>query len=524
MTTPHAVLASCLVLIAGVANGCRRQSEAPAGESPPATTKAIAEQEQEQEQAAPKPSSSAPASAQAQARETTPRMPVPKAVEELTNAFTSAAAAIRGAVVRVDVEVGRQGGSGFARGEGGGIERFFRDPFGQSPFNQQPQRGVGSGFLIDDRGHVVTNSHVVERASHVTVRLADARQFEARVVGRDPLTDIAVLELAKAPGDLTVARLGKAETLRVGEWVLAVGSPLGLPQSVTAGIVSSLGRTGGQLRMSGERVQRYIQTDASINPGNSGGPLITLAGEVVGVNTLINVGPGGAYGFAIPIEQAAEVARALIKDGRMRYPYLGVQIGSLEDLPPEVLQRLGDKAPREGALVSGVVPDGPAARAGLRDGDIIVTVDKEPIKDASGLIDAISRHGIGRKVSVEAWREGQRRTIEVTIGELDSDREPAAGGGTARIGIGLATLNDELAPSLGLPAGTRGAIVTEVQPGGPAARAGLQSGDVIVEIDGKAVTSAEDVARSIREGGRKQRLLKVRSAAGTRLVTITPEP
>jgi serine protease Do len=498
---------TCLAFLALAA--CRRESEAP---PPPATTTSTADEP---------PRAAVPPSPSPAPRETTPRMAVPRAVEELTNAFTSAAAAIRGSVVRVDVEVGRSGGPGMARENG--IERFFRDPFGL-PFGDPapPRRGVGSGFLIDGAGHVVTNSHVVENASQVTVRLADARQFEARVVGRDPFTDIAVLALGQAPRDLPVARLGKAEALRVGEWVLAVGSPLGLPQSVTAGIVSSLGRTGGQLRMSGERVQRYIQTDASINPGNSGGPLVTLAGEVVGVNTLINVGPGGAYGFAIPIEQAAQVANALIKEGRVRYPYVGVRIGSLEDLPPELRQRLGSNAPREGAFVSAVVPGAPAEKAGLREGDIIVAIGKQPVKDASGLIEATASHGIGRKVSIEYWREGERRTTEVTIGELDTDREPVAGAEPTRIGVALTTVTDEIAPSLGLPPGTRGAVVTEVQPDGPAARAGLEAGDVIVEIDGKAVGSAEDVVRSIREGGRKQRLLKVRSAEGTRLVPITP--
>ena len=186
-------------------------------------------------------------------------------------------------------------------------------------------------------------------------------------------------------------------------------------------------------------------------------------------------------------------------------------------------QQLGDKAPREGAFVSGVVPDSPAARAGLRGGDIIVSIGGEPVKDASGLIEAISKRGIGNKVAIERWRDGQRRSAELTIAELNPEGEGPAGAGTPRMGIALADVTDEIASALGLPAGTRGAVVTDVAPDGPAARAGLQAGDVIVEVDGKPVANAEDVARMIREGGRKQRLLKVRSARGTRLVTVTPE-
>jgi serine protease Do len=464
-------------------------------------------------------------------KELTPRLSVPKAAQELTEAFAGAASAIRGSVVRVDVQIGRGGRAGIARdqpidprGFRSPFERFFDlNPFDPQQAPQQPRQGVGSGFLIDHAGHVVTNAHVVEQASTVTVRLADDREFPARVAGRDPWTDIAVLVMDKPPEDLTVARIGQAENLRVGQWVLAVGSPLGLEQSVTAGIVSGLGRTGGRMRMSGERVQRYIQTDAAINPGNSGGPLVTLAAEVVGVNTLINVGPGGAYGFAIPIDQAAQVAQTLIKEGRVRYPYLGVQVGSIDDLPPDERQRLGGQAPRDGAYVASVVADSPAARGGLREGDVILKVADRPIKGAVDVIDVVSQQKIGSKVTVEYWRAGQTRKAELAIGELDAGRgQPGGGGDGARLGVGLQTLDEQLARSLGLPLDTRGAVVTEVLPGSPAAQAGLAPGDVIVEIDRKAVSSAEEVAKVVREGGPKERLLRVRNRSGTRFVTVTP--
>jgi serine protease Do len=356
------------------------------------------------------------------ASDVTPRIEVPAVAEQLTAAFAGAAEAIRPSVVRIDVVAS---GASPAQGRAQGMppqlpdffERFF--DFGdRGP--PAPRRGVGSGFVLDRAGHILTNSHVVENAQQVRVQLTDGRTFGARIVGRDPLTDLAVLRPNRTPDNLTVARTGDSEKLRVGQWVLAVGSPLGLEQSVTAGIVSSLGRTGGRIRMSGERVRRYIQTDAAINPGNSGGPLVTLAGEVIGVNTLINVGPGGAYGFAIPMNQAVRVAQALMKEGRVRYPFIGVEVGSVGDLTAEARAQLGGGAPAEGAFVGGVVPGGPADQAGLRAGDIIVKIDGGAIPDGAALLEAVSTHTIGSKLSLQYWRDGRSQTTQLVVGELPS--------------------------------------------------------------------------------------------------------
>src|SRR5580765_2937034 len=224
------------------------------------------------------------------------------------------------------------------------FRRFFQFGPGMPEQAPGPQRGTGSGVVMDARGNIVTNRHVVSGATRVKVTFSDGREFSAKTLGTDAETDVAVIRLDKPPADLVAARLGDSDKLEVGEWVLAVGSPLGLDQTVTAGIVSGKGRVGRHVQMSGGRVRQYIQTDAKINPGNSGGPLVNLNSEVVGINTLINTGPGGAYGFAIPINQVKRVAEALIKDGRVRYPYLGVLVGDLADVDADKRRALTARA------------------------------------------------------------------------------------------------------------------------------------------------------------------------------------
>ena len=204
-----------------------------------------------------------------------------------------------------------------------------------------PAHGVGSGFIIGTNGDIITNRHVVQGATKVTVTMNDGKEYRAQVVGKDAQTDVAVVRLEKPPANLVVARLGDSDKLEVGEWVVAVGSPLGLEQTVTAGIVSGKGRPGRHVQMSGKRVRGYIQTDAKINPGNSGGPLVNLEGEVVGVNTLIQVGAGGAYGFAIPVNEVRRVAQLLVKEGRVRYPYLGLLLTDVKDLDDAQKAKLG---------------------------------------------------------------------------------------------------------------------------------------------------------------------------------------
>jgi serine protease Do len=331
---------------------------------------------------------------------------------------------------------------------------------------------------------------------------------------------VALIRLDAPPADLTVARLGDSDKLEVGEWVLAIGSPLGLDQTVTAGIVSGKGRVGRHVQMSGGRVRSYIQTDAKINPGNSGGPLVNLSAEVVGINTLINTGPGGAYGFAIPINQVQRVAKSLLAEGRVRYPYLGVLVGDVKDLDPAKRARLEKGGPVEsGALVNDVTPGGPSARAGLQPGDVITDINGKKMETAGDVIDYVGSQSIGGRSQVGLLRDGKRQVVEVTLGELPTEdgRKLAQG---PKLGIQLQTLTPDLAESLGLPAATRGAVVAEVAPGSPAARAGVAEGEVILEVDRHPVTTAEeatDILGTARKGGH---LLRLRGPGGTRFVTV----
>jgi serine protease Do len=454
----------------------------------------------------------------------TPKTAVPNEARVLSDAFANVAAAIRPSVVRIDVET--SGGprlAGRTRSRPGPdldlphfFERFFE--FGDAPdVPQGPMRGTGSGVLIDKAGYVVTNAHVVEHGDKVTVSFGGGKGVPAKVVGRDPMTDVAVVKIDKPPADAVAARLGDAQKLRIGEWVLAVGSPLGMSQTVTSGIISGLGHTGSGFQFtSGQRVRDYIQTDAKINPGNSGGPLVNLAGEVVGINTLINVGPGGSYGFAIPINQVREVASILMKEGRMHYAYLGVMIGDVENAPEELKRQLG-KGTTEGAVVTSVTPGGPAAAVGIKPGDVITKLGGQTIKSASDVVAFVSAQKIGSKVQLGYLREGKANSAEVTLKEMPTPGEPSES--ENRVGLRLQTVTPSLAHALGVESGTKGAVVTEVVPGSPADKSGIAAGDVILEVNRKPITSAAEASRALHEA-KGSALLRVTSNRGARFVTL----
>jgi len=467
-------------------------------------------------------SSSPPGTVTAQTR-------APEAARMLSQAFAATASAMRPSVVRIDVEHeapslshgGREDDAPFS----GQLPPFFHHffDFGETPGipdlpGPNPIAGTGSGFVFDAKGDIITNSHVVLGGTKFKVTFRDGQEIPAKVVGSDRRTDVALIRLEKLPRNLTAARLGDSNKLQVGQWVLAIGSPLGLDQTVTAGIVSGKGRVGSHVQMSGDRVREYIQTDAKINPGNSGGPLVNLDGEVVGINTLIRVGAGGAYGFAIPVNEAHRVAQLLLKDGRVRYPFLGVNLRDVGQMDDKAKKELGSHAPEKGAFVVNVTPDSPAAKAGLKAGDIITKMGDRAISDAEDVVVFVSNRGIGDTVAVTVFRDGQTKTFRAQLAESPSEDMLASE--APSLGLSLQTLTPELAKSLGLPAGTRGVAVADVTQDSPAERAGLQSGDVILEIDRKPVSSAEEAVSALEVAGEHAHLLRVGGPRGFRFVTL----
>ncbi|MDI1480639.1 DegQ family serine endoprotease [Polyangium sp. y55x31] len=355
------------------------------------------------------------------------------------------------------------------------------------PFERgRKQQALGSGILIDAAGHVVTNAHVVEDADVVRVKLADDREFKAKVKGRDPQLDLAVLELEGAK-DLPAATLGSSAALRVGEYVIAIGNPFGLGHTVTMGIVSAKSRTIGA-----GPYDDFIQTDASINPGNSGGPLFNLRGEVVGINTAINPN-GKGIGFAIPIDDVKDVLPQLLGTGHVARGRLGVVI---QPVDAGLAKAFGLDRPR-GALIAEVEPDGPAQKAGLQSGDVIVEVDGTEVQNAHDLPRMVARHAPGSKVKVKVLRKGETKTFEATLAALaDEQGKGAAPSGPSVDSSGLgAELMD--APDGG------GAVVRRVRPGSAADEA-LAPGDVIVEVDRAPVKNAaeasEQIGRALKKG------------------------
>lgn len=371
-------------------------------------------------------------------------------------------------------------------GRSGRADDFFRRFFGGIPDSYRG-RGIGTGFIINSRGHILTNSHVVENASQVMVQLHDGTTLAAEVVAIDPPTDIALLRIPTNGRNLPVATLGDSNSLRIGDWVVAIGNPFGLDYTVTTGIVSALERR--EINPEGRGgYHNYIQTDASINPGNSGGPLFNLRGEVVGINGAINTA-GQGIGFAIPINMAKTLLPLMARDGVVRRSWMGVATQPVTRVLARSFGLTGD--PR-GALVSEVVDGGPAARAGIREGDVVLGFNGEDIDRSDDLPWVASTAGIGRRVPVVIWRGGRRQTITITLGTLPGTpaRPPStATRAPARAGLGMTV--GVAHPSLlsGVNGISGGVLVTAIDPDGQTARAGLRRGDVIVEVDGTDVTS-----------------------------------
>ncbi|MEA3471274.1 MAG: Do family serine endopeptidase, partial [Thermodesulfobacteriota bacterium] len=361
-----------------------------------------------------------------------------------------------------------------------GEDEFFKRFFGDMPEREFKKKSLGSGFIISKDGYIFTNYHVIDKAEEILVKLSDEKEFEAKVIGRDKNTDIALLKI-EPENSLPVVNLGVSEDLRVGDWVVAIGNPFGLSQTVTAGIVSAKGRVIGA-----GPYDNFIQTDASINPGNSGGPLFNLDGEVVGINTAI-IAQGQGIGFAIPIDMAKQILAQLKTKGKVVRGWLGV---SVQDITEEIANNLNLKT-REGALVSDVFEGDPADKAGIKTGDVIVEIDGKKIKDTHELLRAVAAIPVDKKIKVRVLRNGDTKNFVVKVTERTEEKTLAkAKNGEEYFGITVQEITPEIAEHLGL-SGTTGVIVTEVKAGGPAEKAGIQGNDIVLQVNKTRIEDLE---------------------------------
>jgi serine protease Do len=418
----------------------------------------------------------------------------------------------------------------------------FGDPFGNDPFGDDlferffrrdsnrgrtRQREItrpvqGSGFIISSDGYILTNNHLVGGSKKVYVKLESEPEIKAEIVGTDPATDLAVLKINK--NNLSFLELADSDKLEVGEWVLAIGNPFGLSHTVTAGIVSAKGRSGFSFSGESPEYQDYIQTDAAINRGNSGGPLMNLDGKVVGINAAI-IGPGGniGIGFAIPINMAKGIYNQLITGGKVIRGYLGV---ALQNLDPEMASSLGLKDVK-GVILPEIVPDSPAEKAGLKQGDIVVELNGKPVESDVDFRNKIAAFKPGTKIELTILREGKRKTITVELVERKQEQtqspEKQQPNVQEKLGITVQNLTDDLAERLGYQ-GQQGVVVTEVEPGSAAERQGLTAGLLIIEINQKKIKNTNDFNEALKDAKEGDNILfLVRNQNGSRFVVLRLE-
>ena len=406
------------------------------------------------------------------------------------------------------------------------FKRFFGDRLPGVPRQETPQRprrsiSQGSGFvfaakdgLLSDKSYVLTNNHVVEGATKIRVKLLDGRELEAKVTGRDPQSDVAVMEIPT--GGLPALPLADASKLEVGEWVIAIGNPFGLQHTVTVGVVSATGRT----TLGINDYEDFIQTDAAINPGNSGGPLVNLDGQVVGMNTAIFSRSGGymGVGFAIPSNLLQGIAHQLIASGKVTRGFLGILI---QPLTPELAESFG-LAQTQGILIAQVNADSPAAKGGLRQGDVILELQGEPVSDVGAFRNRVSLTPPGTAIRLTILRDGQRQEIGLSVGTLSEDQVAAAGGtqSAESLGLSVQTLTPQLAEQFDGKPG-EGVVVTEVQPGSVAALAGITPGALILQVNREPVGDAAAFARAVEQATEKRVLLLVRKDGAQRFVVLS---
>jgi len=416
--------------------------------------------------------------------------------------FSSIVEANRGAVVNITVTENEKTNTQMP------VPDFGNDPFSQFfrhfqiPQQQHPMHGLGSGFIVSSDGIVLTNAHVVDGATHVVVKLSDRREFNAKVLGVDKQTDIAVLKIDAKK--LPTVRLGDSSSVRVGQWVLAIGSPYGFENTVTAGIISATSRA-----LPDGTYVPFIQTDAAVNPGNSGGPLFNMNGEVIGINSQIYSQTGGYQGlsFAIPIDVASKVEQQLVAHGKVERGRIGVAI---QEVTQGLAQSFGLDKP-EGALVASVEKNGPAAKAGVQPGDVILTVNGQKVDNSNQLPPMVANVKPGSKATFEIWRNGTKKQLEVVVGELKGEQVASAREGAAeqgRLGLAVRALTKDEREQAQINGGL---LVEDVT--GPAAQAGIQQGDVILSVNGTPVKSVPQLRALIAKSGKHVALLVQREDA-----------
>jgi serine protease Do len=375
---------------------------------------------------------------------------------------------------------------------------FYKRFFGDNPQNQMKTHALGSGFIIDQDGDILTNNHVVEKADEIKIKTTDGKEYDAKVVGRDPKTDIALIKISADGKALKAAKLGDSEAIRVGDWVMAVGNPFGLGNTVTAGIISAKGRIIGA-----GPYDDFLQTDAAINPGNSGGPLFNMNGEVVGINTAI-VAQGQGIGFATPVNMAKEIL-AQLKTGKVIRGWLGIMI---QDITPELAESFGITE-TNGVIVGDVVPDSPAEKAGLKRGDIVKSLNGKAVDNAHSLSRAVAAMGPDSTANLEIIRDGKTKEIKVTIGTMPEEVAEQKHGskGETAWGITVQNLTPELAQKFGLDDNETGVVITELQPGSAAAEARLTAGDVIKEVNRQKIQNVRDYRQAVQKMKKGETLL-----------------
>ena len=436
-------------------------------------------------------------------------------VERMQQVFVEVAERLKPSVVNINttqkIRTGRRQVEPFR----GPFREFFGEEFFERFFNlprEFRRESLGSGVIVDANGYILTNNHVVEQADQIQVTLVDERTFEAKVIGTDPKTDIAVIQIEGAK-NLHPAALGDSDKMKTGDFVIAIGNPFGLSHTVTVGVVSAKGRAMGITAY-----EDFIQTDASINVGNSGGPLLNIDGEVIGINTAI-VARGKGIGFAIPINLAGEVMEQLIKEGRVTRGWLGVII---QPLTEDLARQFGVK-PKSGILIADVVGGGPAAEAGMKTGDIVVAFRGKPVTDVRQLQRLVAATGPGKSAPVKINRQGKGLTLTVTLGEMPTEEVAVTPPESLEeyYGFTVQDVTPELRERFRIEGG--GVLVSSVEPGSPAFRRGLRSGDVILEVNRQRVESRRELLDVVRETPPKgDILLLVQRGKNTRFIVVPP--